>query len=309
MAIMRTKGGSRLVADGTVMKALSGFYYVETDSGILRCRARGRMRYDKVTPLVGDRVTVTPTGGGEGALDAILPRKNQFFRPPAANIDLMVILAANVIPVTDPFLIDCMTAIAAHAGAGSLVVLNKCDLDRADGLFGIYSRAGVDVLRVSALTGEGTEELKARLRGRFSVFTGNSGVGKSSVLNAIAPDLSIPTGEVSQKLGRGRHTTRHVEIFRTPDGALIADTPGFSAFDMEKMELTDAGKLQYAFPEFAPYLDSCRFAGCSHVKESGCAVLEALREGKLEPTRHRSYVRLYEQLKSVNEWERRTTAK
>lgn len=288
------------------MKALSGFYYVETGSGVLRCRARGRMRYDKVAPLVGDRVTVTPTGGGEGTLDAVLPRRNQFSRPPAANIDLMVILASSVIPVTDPFLIDRMTVIARHAGAGSLVVLNKCDMDRADGLYGIYSRAGVDVLRVSAVTGEGIGELTARLAGKFSVFTGNSGVGKSSVLNAIDPDFAIPTGDVSQKLGRGRHTTRHVEIFRTPDGALIADTPGFSSFDVEKLELTDPRELQYAFPEFAPYLDACRFAGCSHVKESGCAVLEALREGKIEPTRHKSYVRLYEQLKSVNEWERKT---
>lgn len=298
------------MVDGTVMKALSGFYYVEAAGGILTCRARGRMRYDKVTPMVGDRVSVTPAGGGEGALDAILPRKNVFSRPPVANIDLMVILAANVVPVTEPYLIDRMTAIAAHAGVGSLIVLNKCDLDRADGLYGIYSRAGSDVLRVSAVTGEGIDELKARLAGRFSVFTGNSGVGKSSVLNAIDPGFSIPTGDVSRKLGRGKHTTRHVEIFRTCDGALIADTPGFSAFDVEQMELTDPRDLQHAFPDFAPYIDSCRFIGCSHTKESGCAVLEAVSDGKIEPTRHKSYVRLYEQLKSVNEWERKaTTAK
>lgn len=293
------------MVDGTVIKALSGFYYVETAEGVLRCRARGRMRYDRQSPLVGDRVAVTPTAGGEGALDAILPRRNEFLRPPVANIDLMVILAANVIPVTEPYLIDRMTVIASHAGARALVVLNKCDLDRADGLYGTYSRAGLDVLRVSAVTNEGIEDLKARLAGKFSVFTGNSGVGKSSVLNAIDPGFSIPTGEVSLKLGRGRHTTRHVEIFRTRDGALIADTPGFSAFDVERMELTDPKDLQYAFPDFAPYIDSCRFIGCSHVKESGCAVLEAVREGKIEPTRHKSYVRLYEQLKSVNEWERK----
>lgn len=297
--------GSSPVVDGTVIKALSGFYYVETPSGVLTCRARGRMRYEKLTPLVGDRVAVTPTAAGEGALCEILPRKNSFTRPPVANIDEMVILAANVIPVTEPYLIDRMAAIAAHAGAGTLVVLNKCDLDPADELYGIYTRAGMDVLRVSALTGEGIGALRERLRGRFCVFTGNSGVGKSSVLNALDPAFSIPTGEVSQKLGRGRHTTRHVEIFRTADGALIADTPGFSAFDVERMELLSPEDLQYAFPDFAPYLDQCRFTGCSHTKEAGCAVLEALRAGKLEPTRHKSYVRLYEQLKTVNEWERK----
>lgn len=295
------------MVDGTVIKALSGFYYVETADGTVRCRARGKMRYDKLTPLVGDKVQITPIGAGEGALDAILKRRNRFFRPPVANVDLMVILAANVIPVTEPFLIDRMTAIASHAGAQVLIVLNKCDLDRADELYGIYSRAGMDVLRTSAVTGEGIDELKARLAGRFGVFTGNSGVGKSSVLNAIDPGFSIPTGDVSEKLGRGRHTTRHVEIFQTKDGAHIADTPGFSAFDVERMELSDPKELQYAFTDLVPYIDGCRFVGCSHTKEAGCAVLEALREGKIEPTRHKSYVRLYEQLKSINEWERKPT--
>lgn len=307
MRTFPTERGYSPVADGTVMKALSGFYYVETAEGLFRCRARGRMRYDKISPLVGDRVRIVPSGDTEGSLEEVLPRKNRFIRPPVANIDLMVILAANVTPVTEPFLIDRMTAMACHAGAGALVLLNKCDLDRANELYGIYSRAGIDVLRVSAVTGEGIDELKGRLSGKFSVFTGNSGVGKSSVLNAIDPAFSVPTGDVSEKLGRGRHTTRHVEIFRTAGGALIADTPGFSAFDVERTELTDPKDVQYAFPELLPYIDSCRFIGCSHVKEAGCAVLEALREGKLEPTRHKSYVRLYEQLSSVNEWERKAT--
>lgn len=292
------------MADGRILKAISGFYYVDLGERIVRCRARGRFRYDKMTPLVGDRVSVT-LSGDEGVLDAVLERKNAFTRPPVANIDQMVIIAANVIPVTEPFLIDRMAAIAEHAGAEVLIVLNKCDLDRADGLYTIYSSSGFRALRVSALTGEGIGELARALSGKFSVFTGNSGVGKSSVLNALDRSAAIPVGEVSQKLGRGRHTTRHVEIYRTAFDAMIADTPGFSSFDLERMELTDPEDLQYAFHEFVPYLGSCRFTGCAHVKEAGCAVLEAVKAGKIQPSRHQSYARLYEQLKSVNEWERK----
>ncbi len=296
------------VVDGTIMRSLSGFYDVDIGGALLRCRARGRMRYEKLTPLVGDRVSVTQTSGTEGVVDEILPRRNAFTRPQVANIDLMVIIAANVIPVTEPFLIDRMAAIAENAGADVLVVLNKCDLDTADELYAIYSGAGIRTLRVSAATGEGICALRGALAGNVCVFTGNSGVGKSSILNALEPGLSIPTGEVSVKLGRGRHTTRHVELFRSGD-AIIADTPGFSSFDLEKMELTDPERLQYAFREFKPYIGQCRFTGCAHVKERGCAVLEAVTEGKISPSRHKSYVRLYEQLKSVNEWERKPAVK
>ena len=287
------------------MKALSGFYYVEAGEALVTCRARGKLRHTGESPLVGDRVSYTLTGTGEGVVDAVLPRRNRFSRPPVANIDQMVIVASGAVPVTDPFLIDRMTAIAVNAGAEVLICVNKADENRAEALMDIYKRAGFRTALTSAVTGEGLEGLKHELRGKFSVFTGNSGVGKSSLLNAICPALAIPTGEVSQKLGRGRHTTRHVEIFKTPDGAMIADTPGFAAFDLESMELTDPEKLQYAFPDFAPYIDACRFVGCSHTKERGCGLLEALQEGKICPTRHKSYTRLYEQLKSVNAWERK----
>ena len=287
------------------MKALSGFYYVEAGEALVTCRARGKLRHTGESPLVGDRVSYTLTGTGEGVVDAVLPRRNRFSRPPVANIDQMVIVASGAVPVTDPFLIDRMTAFAVNAGAEVLICVNKADENRAEALMDIYKRAGFRTALTSAVTGEGLEGLKHELRGKFSVFTGNSGVGKSSLLNAICPALAIPTGEVSQKLGRGRHTTRHVEIFKTPDGAMIADTPGFAAFDLESMELTDPEKLQYAFPDFAPYIDACRFVGCSHTKERGCGLLEALQEGKICPTRHKSYTRLYEQLKSVNAWERK----
>ncbi len=290
------------------MKALSGFYYVENGGGLVRCRARGKFRHTGQSPLVGDTVCFTATGEGEGIIDAIKPRRNSFTRPPIANIDQMVIVCTQAVPETDPFLVDRMTAIAVNAGVEAIVCVNKADEDPAPEFLEIYTHAGFRTFLTSAVTGEGLEKLEEALLGKFSVFTGNSGVGKSSILNILSPGVDIPTGEVSLRLGRGRHTTRHVEIFRTPSGALIADTPGFAAFDIERMELTDPEKLQYAFPEFAPYIDSCRFVGCSHTKESGCAVLRALKDGDLEPTRHKSYVRLYDQLKSVNEWKRKESS-
>ncbi len=293
------------MGEGRIIKALSGFYYVEDGGRTVRCRARGKFRHTGESPLVGDLAEYTALSSDEGVIDAVLPRKNAFSRPPVANIDLMVIVASRAIPVTDPFLIDRMTAIAVNAGAEPVVCVNKSDMDRADGLTEIYRLAGIKTVLTSAVTGEGIGELKELLSGKFSVFTGNSGVGKSSILNRLDPSLNIPTGEVSEKLGRGRHTTRHVEIFASFGGAYIADTPGFAAFDLETSELTDPEALQYAFPEFGPYLGACRFTGCSHTGEKGCAVLEALRQGSIAPTRHKSYVRLYEQLSSVKDWERK----
>lgn len=294
-----------MTATGTIMKALSGFYYVDDGTGTLTaCRGRGKLRHEKQTPLVGDRVRFTPLGDGTGALDEILPRKNQFYRPAVANIDQLVIIASQATPVTEPFLIDRVAAIAESRDCQSVICVNKCDLVAGDELAAIYEAAGFPTLRVSAETGEGIDALRELIRDKVSAFTGNSGVGKSSILNALDPGVSIPTGDVSEKLGRGRHTTRHVELFRLSFGALVADTPGFSSFDVDRMELMRKEDLQHCFREFAPYLDQCRFQDCAHVKEQGCAVLEALHQGKLQPTRHQSYVRLYEQAKAIPDWQR-----
>ena len=294
-----------MTSEGIIMKALSGFYYVDDGQTVTACRGRGKLRRDKVTPLVGDRVRFTPLENSSGALEEILPRKNEFFRPAVANIDQLVVIASQAIPVTDPFLIDRVAAIAESRGCDVVVCVNKCDLADGEPLAAIYRAAGFRTLMVSAETGEGMEELRQAITGKVSAFTGNSGVGKSSILNALDPQFSLATGDVSQKLGRGRHTTRHVELLRLSCGALVADTPGFSSFDVDRMELARAEDLQYAFREFAPYLDKCRFQDCAHVKEKGCAVLEALAQGKIQPTRHQSYVRLYQQAKAVPDWERR----
>ena len=295
--------------EGIILKALSGFYYVDGGDGALTaCRGRGKFRHQKLTPLVGDRVRFTPLGEGAGILDEILPRKNQFQRPAVANIDQLVVIASGAVPVTDPFLIDRVVSIAEGRDCEPVICINKCDLDAAEELYQTYRKAGFLTLRVSAETGEGIPELAAAIAGKVSAFTGNSGVGKSSILNALEPEFRLQVGEVSDKLGRGRHTTRHVELFRLSSGAIVADTPGFSSFDTEGMELRRPEELQYTFREFAPYLDQCRFTGCAHVKEKGCAVLAAVKAGAIAPSRHASYVRLYEQAKEVPEWERKEKA-
>lgn len=289
--------------NGVIVKALSGFYHVRTDRGdTVVCRGRGRLRHHRITPLVGDRVEITCQDDGTGAVDRVLPRINQFQRPMVANIQQMIIVASGAIPVTDPFLIDRMIAVAEWKHCQPLICFNKCDLCRMDEVAEVYRRAGFHTLQVSAETGEGMAELQAALSEKVSAFTGNSGVGKSSILNALRPELSLKVGEVSEKLGRGRHTTRHVELIQVGDG-LVADTPGFSSLDAEQAELVSREELAGVFREFAPYGGQCRFTGCAHYKEKGCAVREAVRAGKIAPSRYQSYVRLYEQALTRKSWQ------
>ena len=288
---------------GRIQKALSGFYYVDTGSEVLTCRARGKFRKEGISPLVGDRVEVRDLGNGEGFVEKILPRRNAFTRPAVANIDQLVVIASGAIPKTDPFLIDRVAAIAALKNCEVIILLNKCDLDDADALYQIYQSAGFSTLRISAETGEGLEELKPLLAGKLSAFTGNSGVGKSSILNALDENFHIQVGEVSDALGRGRHTTRHVELFTLSCGAEIMDTPGFSSFESEELNLELKHHLPETFREFVPYLEQCRFVGCSHTKEKGCAVLEALKKGEIQKSRHASYLRLFDELKPLKDWQ------
>lgn len=293
------------MSEGRIQKALSGFYYVDTGAQVLTCRARGKFRKDGISPLVGDRVEVRELGNGEGFVEKILPRKNAFARPAVANIDQLVVIASGAVPKTDPFLIDRVAAIAALKDCEVIILLNKCDLDCADELYRIYSTAGFQTLRVSAQTGEGLDELIPLISNKLSAFTGNSGVGKSSILNALDPEFQLQVGEVSDALGRGRHTTRHVELYRLSCGAEIVDSPGFSSFETDELNLELKHRLPETFREFWPYLDDCRFVGCSHTKEKGCAVLEAVRRGEIQKSRHASYLRLYEELKTLKEWQER----
>ena len=287
---------------GRIIRSLSGFYEVDTPSGAVTCRARGHFRKEGVMPLTGDMAEIS-VAGGKGMVERILPRRNSFVRPAVANLDALVIFASNVNPVTEPFLIDRVAAIAGDQGVEVLLCVNKTDLEETDRLTDIYRAAGFPVLRTSAETGEGIEALAGAIRGKLSAFTGNSGVGKSSILNRLAPGLALPTGEVSEKLGRGRHTTRHVELYDLGEGTLVADTPGFSSFDTDQMELILKENLQYAFPDFAPYIGRCQFADCAHLKEPGCAVRRALEAGQVQRSRYESYVRLYEKASQMKAWE------
>lgn len=286
---------------GRIVRSLSGFYDVLTPKGLISCRGRGSLRRG-ATPLTGDNVEIT-LEGKKGMVEKILPRKNWFVRPAVANIELLVIFAANVNPVTEPFLIDRVAAIAGDKEVQVALCINKCDLDPAIDLMRIYSHAGFPVISASAETGQGVGELKALIQGKLVAFTGNSGVGKSSMLNALCPALSLPVGEVSEKLGRGRHTTRHVELYDLGEGTFVADTPGFSSFDTDQMELLLKENLQYAFPDFAPYLGKCQFHDCTHRKEPGCSLRASVENGEVEPTRYDSYLRLYEKASQIKAWE------
>lgn len=289
-------------ATGRIIRSLSGFYEVRTEEGTVTCRGRGSLRRSGDTPLTGDMVEIS-IEKGKGMVEKVLPRKNSFVRPAVANIDALVIFAANVNPVTEPFLIDRVAAIAGDREVPVVLCINKCDLDPAVDLMRIYSRAGFPVILASAETGEGVDTLRELIRGKLTAFTGNSGVGKSSMLNALCPALGLATGEVSEKLGRGRHTTRHVELYDLGEDTYVADTPGFSSFDTDQMDIMLKENLQYAFPDFREYLGSCQFHDCTHRKEPGCAVRKALDEGLLEPTRYDSYLRLYEKASQIKQWE------
>ena len=287
---------------GRIVRSLSGFYDVQTEKGVITCRGRGSLRKNNDTPLTGDMVEIT-VEGGKGMVERILPRKNRFIRPAVANMDALVVFAANVNPVTEPYLIDRVAAIAGDQEVQVIICINKCDMDPAVDLRKIYQNAGFSVISASAETGEGVEQLRALLMGKFTAFTGNTGVGKSSMLNRLCPELNLPTGEVSQKLGRGRHTTRHVELFAIAADTYVADTPGFASFDTEQMDVILKDNLQNAFGDFAPYIGNCQFHDCTHRSEPGCAVRQAVETGKLEKTRYDSYLRLYEKSSQIKDWE------
>ena len=287
---------------GRILRSISGFYDVQTPAGLITCRGRGVLRRDGESPLTGDLVEIT-VEKGKGMVDRILPRKNAFVRPAVANVDGLVVFAANVNPVTEPFLIDRVAAIAGDQDVPVYLCVNKCDLDPGEDLLRIYRHAGFRVIQSSAETGEGVEELRQLLKGKLTAFTGNSGVGKSSMLNALCPSLTLSTGEVSEKLGRGRHTTRHVELYRLDEDTYVADTPGFSSFDTDQMDVILKENLQYAFPDFGPYIGKCQFHDCSHRKEPCCAVTAALAAGEIESTRYDSYLKLYEKSSQIKAWE------
>ncbi len=287
---------------GRIIKAIGGFYYVEAAGTVYECRARGVFRKKNMPPLVGDLVTAVVLEDGTGTVSEITPRKNQLVRPPIANLDQLILVVSICDPAPSTLVIDKMIAAAEDQGIEPVLVVSKTDLQDAGWLRAIYEKAGIPFYAVSSVTGEGVEAVRPLLQGKITAFTGNTGAGKSSLLNCINPAFSLATGEISQKLGRGRHTTRHVELLPV-EGGYVADTPGFSFIQIERYNMVKKEDLQFCFREFSPYLQSCRFVSCSHVKEKGCAVLEAVEKGQISPSRHESYVAMYNEVKDIKEWQ------
>lgn len=283
--------------NGRIIKGIGGFYYVDTAEGVFECRARGIFRKEKITPLVGDLAEISvDESTGSGAVERLEPRKTVLLRPPVANVTQMAVVVATVSPKPNLYLLDKLIASAEYAQIRPLICLNKTDLEDGGGLADIYEKAGLHTLRLSAETGQNVEILREMLKDQVTVFAGNSGVGKSSLLNRICGTDSFATGEVSDRVERGKHTTRHSELAVLPGGGYIIDTPGFGTFDMSLLNPSDCSVL---FREFTPYTDGCRFRDCSHTVEKGCAVLEAVEKGSISESRHESYCRLVQEIREL----------
>lgn len=283
---------------GHIVKSLSGFFYVNCNGDIVRCRARGRFKADSLSPVVGDMVEYAILDDCSGIIEKIYPRKNSFIRPAVSNVDLFVFIASDSLPVTDPFLIDRVSVIAAYNGCGFILCINKEDIPHDDRLYNIYKDVGFDVIKTSAVSSDGVEELRSLLQGKTCVFTGNSGIGKSSLVNCLFPDAEAETAEISFSLNRGKHTTRAVQSYDIGNDTIIIDTPGFSSFDVSQISSIDPNELASCFVDFKDHLGGCRFNDCAHINEPGCSVIEACTSGEIQATRHDSYCRLYDMLKN-----------
>ena len=289
--------------EGLILQGIGGFYYVEAADGVYECRARGSLRNLGVTPYAGDRVTITVDGGEKGVLEAVHERKNSLIRPPVANLDVLVMVISMTDPEPSLPVIDRMLAVAEHKEIEPIMVFNKTDLASSAALEELYGQAGYTVLSVSAHDPQTLEPLRELLKGKVCAFAGNSGVGKSSVINVLDPSLALAVGETSKKLGRGRHTTRSAQLYPQQGGGYLVDTPGFSSLDAQRLEHIDKDDLAYCFREFRPFLNDCRFTSCSHTVEKGCRLRQALEDGEIALSRHESYVALYKEAKEWKEWE------
>ncbi len=284
------------------MKSIGGFYYVRCEDKEYECKARGSFRKKGSSPVAGDRVEISVPDEGYCAIEQILPRKNKLKRPALANIDALVIVCSTVDPQPNFTVIDKMTAAAVNNSMTPVLAVSKNDIKNGDEVCEIYRKSGIKVFQCSPDDKSETDALRDYLKGKVSAFTGNSGVGKSTLLNMLFPSLELATGQISEKLGRGRHTTRVVELFEL-DGCFVADTPGFSTVDLQRYEMIDKEQLQYCFPEFEKYLGQCQFTSCAHTCEKGCKILEAVQNGEIAESRHKSYVQMYNEVKDIKHWQ------
>ena len=310
-----SESGEKLYT-GRIVKSTGGLYRVEIGGEgadktgeTVDCRAKGAFRRDKLIPLTGDKVRLRVTRTGEGFITEILTRKNSLIRPAVANVDTLVLVIASAHPDPDLYILDKLTAIAAFNGIDTVLVINKCDLKNADELQKLYHTAGIPAFCLSASEPEAShavlEQIRTLMHGKTCFFSGASGVGKSSLLNALYPSLlKLETGEISRKIARGKHTTRVTELFKVDESTYIGDTPGFSMVDVAGFNrLTSEGLLD-SFPDISAFAHGCRYTDCTHLCEDGCKVVEAVKDGKIAPTRHESFVRLYKELKAVDPWKK-----
>lgn len=286
---------------GVLMKSIGGFYYVRCDGKEYECKARGSFRKSGNSPVVGDRVEISVPEDGFASIEEISPRTNKLKRPALANIDTLVIVCSTVDPEPNFNVIDKMTAAAVNNNMTPVIVVSKNDLENGDRIAQIYRNSEIPVFLCSPQETDEAQKLKSFLKGKMTAFTGNSGVGKSTLINRIFPELELQTGQISRKLGRGKHTTRVVELFEI-DGCFVADTPGFSTVDLQRYEMIDKTQLQYCFPEFEKYIGECQFTSCSHTCEKGCRILQAVADGEIEQSRHKSYVAMYNEVKDIKPW-------
>lgn len=287
------------VRSGLIIKSIGGLYSVESPDGIYECVPRGIFRKEGKSPCVGDMVVFSE----DNVITEILKRKNHIIRPPLANMDQLIFVVSVCEPSPNLLLLDKFIAIAEYKGIKPIVVITKVDLESCEKLRTIYSGAGIDVLVIDYTDSNSIEKMKDMLSGKISAFTGNSGAGKSTLLNAIDSSFEIQTGEISKKLGRGRHTTRHAQLYKLDNGGYIADTPGFSTFETNKYDIIRKEELCSCFIEFSDFSDNCRFKDCSHTREKDCAVIQAVSDGIISESRHESYCQMYEEAKAIKEWE------
>jgi ribosome biogenesis GTPase len=282
--------------EGIITRGIAGFYYVRLDDKtIVECKARGKFRKENISPVVGDRVLITLIDDSHGVIDEIKERKNLLRRPQVANIDQAIVVFSHKKPDINFSLLDRLLIMIEHYNIEAVICLNKSDFD--DGIFkriaGIYGKIGYKVFQTNGLTGEGLEDVKSIIKGKISVFSGPSGVGKSTISNYMQNQVLMQTGDISRKVDRGKHTTRHAELIEVEEETFIVDTPGFSSIDLSFMQVTD---LQHAFKEFSEFIDDCRFKSCLHYKEQDCAVKEAVEKNMISPERYDAYIEILQEM-------------
>lgn len=307
------KRGDRV--EGIIIKGLGGLYDIRLQDGrLVCCKAKGVFRHEQIKPMIGDWVEVSADAGGNQVIESIRPRRSFLIRPPIANIEVLFMVLPSCDPAPDLLTADKLISIAEYHHIEPVIVIAKNDLapEKAHSLARLYEACGFTVFSVSSKIHEGIDDLRAyirqHLRGRIAAFAGASGVGKSTLMNSLFPTIKLETGEVSRKTARGRHTTRHVQLFSLAEMAdcissgYIADTPGFSMLDFVRFDFYDKEALPWTFREFEPYLGACRYTGCTHTAEEGCAVLSAMREGKIPASRHQSFLQIYQDIKDKKPW-------